>query len=79
MPGIDSVYHNVQRWERGYGDLSERYKLHYCHALGIPPGQFGASPQTVHIPADPGQSPSHPSAVPASSLPSWPDLWIRER
>jgi hypothetical protein len=57
MPGIDSVYHNIQRWERGHGDLSERYKLHYCHALAIPPGQFGAdpaaNPQTVHIPADP--------------------------
>jgi hypothetical protein len=61
MPGIDSVYHNIQRWERGHGDLSERYKLHYCQALGIPPDHFGAHPaanqQTGGVPpepADPG-------------------------
>ena len=54
MPGIDSVHHNIQRWERGHGDLSERYKLHYCHALAIPPDQFGADPRAPHTGSAPG-------------------------
>ena len=40
MPGIDGMCHNIHRWERD-GGVSERYKLHYCRALGIHPGQFG--------------------------------------
>ena len=40
MPGVDGMCHNIYRWERG-GRLSERYKLHYCHAFGIHPSQFG--------------------------------------
>ena len=53
MPGMDSMGHNIHRWERGQGGLTERYKLHYCKALGIPPDQFGADP------AD--QPPANPS------------------
>lgn len=57
MPGMDSMGHNIHRWERGQGGLTERYKLHYCHAFGIRPDQFGADPaahqQTAHIPSDP--------------------------
>jgi hypothetical protein len=33
---MDSMCHNIYRWERGADGLSERYKLHYCHALAIP-------------------------------------------
>jgi transcriptional regulator with XRE-family HTH domain len=32
----------VRRWEAGKIGLTERYRLHYCTALGIPPTQFGA-------------------------------------
>jgi len=57
MPGTDSMCHNIHRWERGEGGLTERYKLHYCQALGIPPDQFGADPaahqQIAQVPSDP--------------------------
>src|SRR6266581_3854788 len=42
MPCIDSICHNIYRWERGTVGLTERYKLYYCAALGISPGDFGA-------------------------------------
>lgn len=42
LPGIDSICHNIYRWERGTVGLTERYKLYYCVALGISPGDFGA-------------------------------------
>jgi hypothetical protein len=41
MPGLDSLCHNIYRWERGADGLSERYKLCYCLIFGIPPSQFG--------------------------------------
>ncbi len=44
LPGMDSMCHNIHRWERGQGGLTERYKLHYCNTFGIPPDQFGADP-----------------------------------
>lgn len=43
VPGLDSMCHNLYRWERGADGLSERYKLYYSRALGIPPSQFGPS------------------------------------
>ncbi len=42
MPGIESICHNIYRWERGTVGLTERYKLYYCVALGISPDDFGA-------------------------------------
>jgi len=42
LPGIDSICHNIYRWERGTVGLTERYKLYYCAALDISPGDFGA-------------------------------------
>jgi len=53
IPGPDSMCHNIYRWERGTDGLSDRYKLHYCHALGITPSQFG-----------PGRMDSHAAAAP---------------
>lgn len=55
MPGLDSVCHNIYRWERGDGELSERYKLHYCQAFGIPPARFG--------PRQPPEAPGHQVVV----------------
>jgi transcriptional regulator with XRE-family HTH domain len=43
MPSAASMQHNIYRWERGEGGLSERHKLHYCRALGILPSHFGSS------------------------------------
>jgi tetratricopeptide (TPR) repeat protein/transcriptional regulator with XRE-family HTH domain len=31
----------VRRWEAGKIGLTERYRLHYCTAFGIPPAHFG--------------------------------------
>ncbi len=42
LPGIESISHNIYRWERGAVGLTERYKLYYCVALGIAPDDFGA-------------------------------------
>ena len=28
MPGVESMCHNIYRWERGADGVSERYKLH---------------------------------------------------
>ena len=44
LPSLDTMCRNVRRWERGHGSITERYKLHYCRALGIPPAQFGSAP-----------------------------------
>src|SRR5690242_21726570 len=41
LPGIDSICHNIYRWERGTVGLTERYKLYYCAALGLSPDDFG--------------------------------------
>src|SRR5260370_34069375 len=41
LPGNDGLLRNIRRWERGTSGMSERYKLHYCDALHIPPDQFG--------------------------------------
>jgi tetratricopeptide (TPR) repeat protein len=43
IPGIDSMCQNIRRWERGQCTLTERYRLCYCTALSIAPGQFGAA------------------------------------
>jgi hypothetical protein len=42
MPCVESICHNIYRWERGTVGLTERYKLYYCVALGISPDEFGA-------------------------------------
>jgi hypothetical protein len=53
MPCIESICHNIYRWERGTVGLTERYKLYYCVAFGISADEFGAgrSEQTGYLPA----------------------------
>jgi transcriptional regulator with XRE-family HTH domain len=41
VPGTAILASYVRRWEAGKIGLTERYRLHYCAALGIQPGQFG--------------------------------------
>jgi hypothetical protein len=48
MPGLDSMCHNLYRWERGADGVSDRYKLTYCQILGIPPSHFGPAPPDSH-------------------------------
>jgi tetratricopeptide (TPR) repeat protein len=49
MPSLDTMCRNVRRWEGGNGCITERYKLHYCRALGIPPAQFGSAPMVPDL------------------------------
>jgi hypothetical protein len=41
VPGLDSVCHNLYRWERGADGVSERYQLYICMLFDIPPTSFG--------------------------------------
>jgi transcriptional regulator with XRE-family HTH domain len=71
LPGLDGMCHNIYRWERG-GKLSERYKLHYCHALGIQPSQFGPrGPESAGEPAITtlADQPGSPGAAPGQLVP----------
>jgi hypothetical protein len=42
LPGMDSMCTYVRRWERGTV-LTERYRLYYCKAFGIPAAGFGCA------------------------------------
>ncbi len=41
MPAAADVAANIYRWEHGKVQPSDRYRLYYCHTLGIPPERFG--------------------------------------
>ena len=58
VPANDALCRNIRRWESGHGGVSERYKLHYCQALGIPLMQFG--------PGQPQQRPDDPATTSAT-------------
>ena len=50
VPGIESMYHNIRRWENGHTGLTERYKLYYCEVFGITAGEFGLQdPDAGHL------------------------------
>jgi tetratricopeptide (TPR) repeat protein len=52
VPSTAILASYVRRWEAGKIGLTERYRLHYCTALGIPPAQFGPrQPQRLLSPA----------------------------
>jgi len=40
-PAVADVAASIYRWERGTVTPSDRYRLYYCHTLGIPPERFG--------------------------------------
>lgn len=61
LPGNNGLHRNIRRWESGTGSLSERYKLHYCNALGIPPARFGPG----HPAGQPRQAADTPASQPA--------------
>jgi hypothetical protein len=60
VPDVDCMCAYVRRWENDAHGLTERYRLYYCTAFGIPPGQFGTAP------------PEPASAVPAPAGPRLP-------
>ena len=64
MPSLDTMCRNIRRWERGHGSITERYKLHYCRALGVPPAQFGV------VSAVPDTGTAAPGATLAPAIPT---------
>ena len=64
MPAAEDVAANIYRWERGTVTPSDRYRLYYCHTLGIPPDRFG----------DPSWDPANdvPRVIITISLPEAP-------
>jgi transcriptional regulator with XRE-family HTH domain len=69
MPAASDVAANIYRWERGTVNPSDRYRLYYCHVLGIPPDRFG----------DPEYDPAQdtPRVIITISLPEGTDTRIR--
>jgi transcriptional regulator with XRE-family HTH domain len=63
MPSLDSMSTYVRRWEHGQYTLTERYKLHYCTALGISPGQFGLAPLDAALVSPVRAGPRLPAAL----------------
>jgi len=41
VPGMDGMCRYICRWERGENGLTERYRLYYSKAFGIPAAGFG--------------------------------------
>jgi hypothetical protein len=60
VPGLDSMCHNIYRWERGADGISERYRLYLCMLFDIPPASFGPSGH-----AQPSTAAVSPAASPA--------------
>jgi transcriptional regulator with XRE-family HTH domain len=69
MPAASDVAANIYRWERGTVTPSDRYRLYYCHTLGIPPDRFG----------DPAYDPAQdiPRVIITISLPEGTDTQLR--
>jgi len=69
MPATQDVAASIYRWERGTVTPSDRYRLYYCHTLGIPPDRFG----------DPAWDPAHdvPRVIITISLPEGTDTQIK--
>ncbi len=68
VPGNKALCAYIRRWERGIIGPSERYRLHYCKAFGIPPGRIGPWPGSGEPPASPAPP---PGAVPAAPGPRY--------
>ena len=69
MPAACDVAASIYRWERGTVNPSDRYRLYYCHVLGIPPDRFGDPAY------DPSQDP--PRVIITISLPEGTDAQLR--
>ena len=41
MTGVHDIVQNLYRWERGTVTPGERYRMYFCHALGIIPDRLG--------------------------------------
>ena len=62
IPSIEAVVHNIQRWEKGRGGVSERYRHLYCRVFGLSEWElFGIDPPDI-IRDDDGEGEGMPYA-----------------
>jgi hypothetical protein len=66
LPGPGALVRYIRRWEEGHCGVSERYRLHYCKALGIEPDDFGPGRPPRSQPGGPGGLVSGLAAAPAA-------------
>lgn len=79
MPGNKALCTYIRRWERGTIGPSERYRLHYCKAFGIPPDRIGPWPGPGE-PQDYSAAPDAPGPAVAPAVagtPVWAELAYR--
>jgi transcriptional regulator with XRE-family HTH domain len=69
LPGNQTLFTYLRRWEHGLVCPSERYTLHYCTALGVEPGQFGPDQ-----PAETAHAPEHPAVAALPGRPLVPHV-----
>jgi transcriptional regulator with XRE-family HTH domain len=84
VPGNKALCTYIRRWERGTIGPSERYRLHYGKAFGIPPGQLGPGQATGTAAPGPAVPPvlSPGETLPggaAPNIPPWAELAYRGR
>ncbi len=65
IPDNKTLSSYIRRWERGHNDPSERYKLHYCKAFGILPGDYGPSQCSEYPAVAPGTPATAALVIPA--------------
>jgi hypothetical protein len=77
VPSNEAMCRNIRRWESGHGGVSERYQLHYCQALDLPPEQFGPiRPQeAAAVPATTSAAPAPPAFWPGHFAPYLTPGW----
>lgn len=44
LPGNECLGVMIRRWEKDDGGVSERYRMHFCRAFGVPFEEFGTAP-----------------------------------
>jgi transcriptional regulator with XRE-family HTH domain len=76
VPGNQTLFTYLRRWEHGQVAPSERYTLHYCAALGIDPRHFGPPAPPWPRPVDAGLSESPAVAYRESQEPDPGGSWI---
>ncbi|MBV9450187.1 MAG: hypothetical protein JO345_30290 [Streptosporangiaceae bacterium] len=83
MPGIEHLETYIRRWESGRHQLTERYRLFYCTAFGLRPGQFGTAPlpkpRTLGPPAVSPDRSGPPGAAPLPGVVPLLDLASRSQ
>ena len=62
IPGLESICTYIRRWEHGDG-LTERYKLYYCAAFGIPTQEFGRPVDNTGLPVAAGSRPPRTASI----------------